>query len=144
MKKILFLFLLIGINCFSQEEEFTKSSENESKKEEKSKEEIFTYVEESASFPGGMKKMQKFIAKKIIIPQKALKYGISGKCYLKFVIDKKGYITNVSVMKGVPNCPECDLAAIEVIKKMPRWKPATADGKKVYSYFTIPINFDIK
>lgn len=146
-KKILFLFLLIGINCFSQEEEqeeFTVQKENVSKKEEKTNDEIYTYVEEPASFPGGTTSLSKFISDNIIIPQSAIKNKTGGKCYIKFVINNKGEILNSKVMKGVPNCPDCDKAAIDVIKKMPNWIPAKNKGELVNSYFIIPINFDIK
>lgn len=35
-------------------------------------------------------------------------------------------------------------AALEIIKKMPKWKPGLKNGKAVRSYYTIPIMFKLK
>ena len=35
-------------------------------------------------------------------------------------------------------------AALEIIQKMPKWKPGLKDGKVVRSYYTIPIMFKLK
>lgn len=106
--------------------------------------EILTFVEEPASFPGGVAAMHKFIQEHINVPQVAVENGYGGKCYLKFVVSPDGSISNVTIMKGVPDCPECDNEAKRVVKSMPPWKPGKNGGKAVYSYFTMPINYDIQ
>jgi periplasmic protein TonB len=105
--------------------------------------EIFTIVEENAEFPGGLAEMARFIQKNMVFPAMAREAGISGKCFLKFVVNENGEISNVEVLKGVPGCQECDREAMRVVKSMPKWKPAKMTGRAVKCYFNLPINFKI-
>lgn len=102
-----------------------------------------THIEILPQYPGGISEMAKFISKNIKYPKSARKKGIEGKCYLKFIVEKNGKADSVKVIKGVPNCIECDIAAIKVIEAMPLWQPATIDGVAVRCYFNIPISFKI-
>ncbi len=106
--------------------------------------EIFTIVEEQAEFPGGLAAMSKYIAQNIQYPAMAREAGITGKCFLKFVVNETGEISNVEVLKGVPGCSECDREAIRVVKSMPKWKAAKMTGKSVKCFFNLPINFKIQ
>lgn len=106
--------------------------------------EIFTIVEEQAEFPGGTAAMYKYIQQNIQYPAMAREAGISGKCFLKFVVNETGEISNVEVLKGVPGCSECDREAIRVVKSMPKWKAAKMTGKSVKCFFNLPINFKIQ
>jgi periplasmic protein TonB len=106
--------------------------------------EIFTIVEEPAEFPGGLAAMSKYIAQNIQYPAMAREAGITGKCFLKFVVNETGEISNVEVLKGVPGCSECDREAIRVVKSMPKWKAAKMTGKSVKCFFNLPINFKIQ
>jgi len=106
--------------------------------------EIFTIVEESAEFPGGTAAMMKYIQQNVQYPAMAREAGISGKCFLKFVVNETGSISDVQILKGVPGCPDCDKEAIRVVKSMPSWKPAKMTGRAVRCYFNLPINFKIQ
>lgn len=106
--------------------------------------EIFTIVEENAEFPGGLSEMAKFIQKNLQYPAMAREAGISGKCFLKFVVNENGDISNVEILKGVSGCPECDKEAIRVVKSMPKWKAAKMTGRSVKCYFNLPISFKIQ
>jgi len=106
--------------------------------------EIFTVVEEMPEFPGGAMEMMKYIQKNIQYPQMAKEAGLSGKCFLKFVVNGNGNITDVTVLKGVPGCGECDREAIRVVKSMPNWKPGKQNGRSVSVFFNLPINFQLK
>lgn len=111
---------------------------------EKPKEpEIFEVVEEPAEYPGGINEMRKYLAENINYPDIAREMGYQGKCYLRFVVSENGYISNVVVKKGVPDCPECDKEAIRVVKSMKQWKPAKNNGKPVNSYYTLPVSFKL-
>ncbi len=105
---------------------------------------IEIYVEEVAEFPGGYANMLKYLAENIKYPQVAIENEISGKCYLKFVVSQDGSISQVSIQRGVPDCPECDKEATRVVRSMPRWKPGKNGGKAVNSYFTLPVNFTLQ
>ncbi|MCE3295182.1 MAG: TonB family protein [Crocinitomicaceae bacterium] len=108
---------------------------------EKKEEEVLTFVDEEAQFNGNM---NEYIVKKLVYPQTAIEMGLSGKCYLKFIVNADGSVTNVSVVRGVPDCPECDKEAVRVIKSMPNWKPGKMNGKAVRTWLQIPINFTLQ
>jgi protein TonB len=103
-----------------------------------------TFVDEEAEFPGGYQGMMAFIQKNLVYPETAIENNVQGKCFLRFVVSVNGNISNVTVTKGVPDCPECDKAAIKAIKAMPNWKPGKLNGRSVSSYCSIPINFAIE
>jgi len=134
--------------------ETTNDIENESfevPKEEKKevvvekKEEpiIYTFVDEPAEFPGGTAAMRKFLADNLQYPQTAQELELQGKCYLQFVVSAAGNISNVTVQRGVPDCPECDKEAIRVVKSMPKWRAGKNGGKEVNSTFNLPIVFKL-
>lgn len=106
--------------------------------------EIFTVVEEMPEFPGGAAEMMKYIQKNIQYPQMAKEAGLSGKCFLKFVVNGNGDISDVQVLKGVPGCQECDREAIRVVKSMPKWKAGKQNGRSVPVFFNLPINFQLR
>jgi periplasmic protein TonB len=106
--------------------------------------EIFTIVEEQAEFPGGLAAMAKFMKDNMQYPAMAREAGISGKCFLKFVVNENGDISNVEILKGVPGCTDCDKEAIRVVKAMPKWKAAKMTGRAVKCYFNLPFSFKIQ
>lgn len=106
--------------------------------------EIFTVVEEMPEFPGGAMEMMKYIQKNVQYPAMAREAGISGKCFLKFVVSGDGAISDVTILKGVAGCPDCDKEAMRVVKSMPKWKAGKQNGRAVSVFFNLPINFTIK
>ena len=114
------------------EKEPVKRSENEP----------FAIVDEQAEFVGGREAMLEFINKNLNYPQAAKDAQIQGKCYLKLIVEKDGSISNVTVMKGVRDYPECDKEAVRLIKMMPKWKPGKINGNPVRSYYHLPIAFN--
>lgn len=104
----------------------------------------FEDVDEEAQFPGGRSKLMEFLGRNLQYPSLPLELGIQGKSYFQFVVDKKGEISRIKVIRKFDECPECDAEAKRVISKMPIWKPAKKNGKNVDSYFQMPINFVIQ
>jgi len=111
---------------------------------EKVVEEIESFVEEDAEFPGGYAEMMKFFGKNMKYPEIAVQAGIEGRTTVRFVVERDGSISNVTIQRGVPGCPECDKEAIRVIKSMPKWKPGKNGGKAVRSYFSMPVTFKLR
>jgi len=101
-------------------------------------------ADEPAEYIGGRSAMMAFIQKNMHYPDVAYQAGIEGRCFLKFVVSKKGDISTVTVQRGVIDCPECDAEAVRVVKKMPLWKPGKTNGKPVDSYFNMPIGFALE
>ncbi len=95
-------------------------------------------------FQGGVMEMMKFIQKNLEYPKIAKEAGLSGKCFIRFVVSKDGLIKNVNIASGVPGCIECDVEAIRVIYAMPKWKPGMQKGKAVNVYYNLPINFQLR
>ena len=104
--------------------------------------EVFVVVEEMPSFPGGESAMQAFIRKNLKYPQIALENGISGRVICTFVIDGKGKITGVEVLRSVD--PNLDREALRVINMMPDWKPGKQQGKPVRVRYTLPVVFRLQ
>lgn len=101
----------------------------------------FTLVEEMPSFPGGETARNKFLAENVVYPQLATESGIEGTVYVSFIVDTKGNITEVKVLRGIGG--GCDEEALRVIKLMPRWKPGRQNGKFVRVLFNMPIYFKL-
>lgn len=107
----------------------------------KSEPEIFHIVDEPAQFPGGMEALRQFFAENLVYPEEAKAAGITGKCYVQFIVSALGNVSNVTVKRGVTDCPACDKEVIRVVKLMPKWIPGTIKGKAVNSVFNLPVTF---
>jgi periplasmic protein TonB len=104
---------------------------------------VYEIVDEPAEYPGGMDAMREYLKKNLMYPAIAKENGIQGKCYLRFVVNTDGSISDVRLLRGVTDCPECDKEATRVVKNMPKWKPGRMNGKDVKMYFTLPIAFKL-
>ena len=59
-----------------------------------------------------------------------------------FVIDEKGKVKDVKVLKGVD--PLLDAEAVKVISASPDWKPARIQGRKVRSEMSLYVEFKLE
>lgn len=75
-------------------------------------------------------------------PKEAVRDGIQGSVLVSFVIDAKGKVTDVKVLKGVD--PLLDDEAVRVISASPDWKAGKVDGKKVKSELTLYVDFRLE
>lgn len=101
--------------------------------------EIFLVVEQQPEFPGGMGALMKYLQQNIKYPQIAKENGVSGRVFVNFVVDDKGRITKIKVLRGVD--PALDAEAVRVVESMPTWKPGKQRGKAVYVSYNLPISF---
>ena len=90
-------------------------------------------------FPGGLKAYQKYLKKNLKWPSKEM--DGQGRVIISFVVEINGRLTNIKVTKKM--APDFDKEALRVIKKMPRWEPATVNGKPIKLNYAIPINFTL-
>jgi len=100
---------------------------------------IFDVVEDMPMFPYGS--ITKWISKHVHYPTLAVENGISGKVYVKFVIERDGSVSNAKIIRGVEST--LDKEALRVVNLMPKWKPGKQRGKPVRVAFTLPINFQL-
>lgn len=105
-------------------------------------EEIFTAVEQMPEFPGGTTEMYRFINNNIKYPAAAQRANVSGRVFVKFVVEPDGSIGNIEVLKGIGF--GCDEEAIRVIKSMPKWNPGRQNGKNVRVFFNMPISYQLE
>ncbi len=93
-------------------------------------------------YPDGTNALYKYLAENIHYPEQAKTEGIEGKVYIRFIVMNNGDIVNVEVTRGIGG--GCDEEAIRVVKSMPKWIPATYEGKFVNVQYVIPINFKLQ
>lgn len=110
-------------------------------KEEEVPVEIFVAVEEMPVYPGGESEMMKFIYAHIAYPEVARENNVQGTVTLRFVVNYKGMVDQVSLIKGVD--PSLNNEAIRVVKMLPQWKPGKQGGKPVNVSFSVPVKFKL-
>lgn len=110
-----------------------------STKDEETK--IICSVEAMPQFPGGEKALMQYIRLNLKYPSQAVKDSVQGRVISRFVVSENGEIRDAEIIKGLS--PECDLEVIRLIKCMPKWMPATQNGRTVPIYFTLPISFQL-
>lgn len=86
--------------------------------------------------------MEKWVYKYLKYPPEAVQEGIQGKVLVGFIIDEKGKVTEVKVLKGVD--PLLDEEALKVIKASPDWKPGYVLGNKVKAELSMYVEFRLK
>lgn len=84
------------------------------------------------------KKMQEHVVKNFNYPESALELGIQGRVSVVFVIDSKGYTTNVR-SRGPDVILERE--AERIIGKLPKMVPGKQRGKPVRVSYAVPIFF---
>ena len=103
---------------------------------------VFVLVEEMPEFPGGPAAITKFIGENTKYPAIAVENGIQGKVYVSFVVNAKGKVENVKIVRGVD--PSLDKEAVRVIESMPMWKPGKQRNKPVKVSYTMPVTFKLQ
>lgn len=111
--------------------EVEKVDPNENKK--------FKIVEKMPEFKGSL---NKYLSENITYPTKAKRMGSEGKVYIQFLVNKKGEIKDVTILRGVNKW--LDEEALRVVKSMPNWNPGKQRGKPVNVIYNLPINFQLK
>ena len=84
----------------------------------------------------------KWVASNLVYPPEAKAKGIQGRVIVQFIIDKKGKLNNVKVLRGVAQI--LDEEAVRVISKSPDWTPGEDKGKKVDVVYQFPVIFQLR
>lgn len=98
-------------------------------------------VEQRAMFPGGQDGMLSFMMQHMKYPKEAEKDKAQGTVVVHFVVESNGSISNVMVPDSLKVHPVLDAAAVQLVKKMPKWKPAMLKGKAVRQYASHVVAF---
>lgn len=94
-------------------------------------------------FPGGDKALFNFINENIQYPEEAKSKGISGTAYYRFMVNKQGKVTNITLLRSAGD-ESLDQEAKRVIEMIPDFKPGIKDNKPVDVPMSMPIRFSNK
>ena len=97
---------------------------------------------EPPSFPGGSAAMMQFIAKNLRYPKAAQEAGVQGRVMLQFTVGQDGTLSDIKVLRSVS--AEIDAEAVRVVRSMPRWTPAKANGKPISARYMVPVAFRLQ
>lgn len=86
--------------------------------------------------------MSKWVYVYLRYPREAVQAGVQGRVLVDFVIDTRGRVTDVKVIKGVSEL--LDAEAVRVINASPDWKPARVRGKKVKCEMSLYVDFKLE
>ncbi len=100
---------------------------------------VYSVVDRMPEFPGGEKKLIRFINENLRYPTDAKKKNEQGKVIVRFVVDKTGKVKDATVLKGMS--ASMDKEALRVVGKLPVWIPGEQAGNKVAVYKVVPIVF---
>mgnify|MGYP000586719502 CR=1 FL=1 len=131
MKYILFLFLLSSVNSFGQENKGGNSKREDG---------VIAVSVVMPEFPGGVIKMNEFIAANYVYPKVETNPKIRGTIWVSCYIEIDGLVTTIKIEKGLSIL--LDKEAIKVIRLMPKWKPGedlNGNVKRMKYYIPIKI-----
>ncbi|WP_185816923.1 energy transducer TonB [Hymenobacter metallilatus] len=100
---------------------------------------LYHTADEMPAFPGGSEAFQKFLRKELRYPDEALRRGVSGRVFVRFVITDEGRIRDAEVVKGLGS--GLDEEALRLVRIMPWWTPGRVGGQPVWMSYTLPIIF---
>ena len=86
--------------------------------------------------------MSKWVYVYLRYPREAVQAGVQGRVLVDFIIDTRGRVTDVKVIKGVSEL--LDAEAVRVISASPDWKPARVRGKKVKCEMSLYVDFKLE
>lgn len=110
----------------------------------------FAVIEDVPIFPGceGLSKsetkdcfqtkIQEHVRKNFVYPESALQLGVQGRVSVIFIVDSKGYTTNIK-SRGPDRLLEKE--AERIIGLLPKMKPGKQRGKPVKVAYAVPIFF---
>jgi protein TonB len=110
------------------------------KEEEEEESKVFLIVEDMPKFQGGtIENFRNYIQSTVKYPQLAMENSISGTVYVSFVVNRRGEVSNINILRPVD--PSLDEAVINALKNAPKWEPGKQREKPVNVSFSIPVKF---
>ena len=98
-------------------------------------------VDKSPLFKGGNAAMLTFLEKNIQYTAQAKRDGVVGKIYASFIINAKGEIEAVKILKGLGSGLDEDV--VRALYRMPPWEHGYFQGKPVSTILNIPVSFNL-
>lgn len=98
----------------------------------------YLYVEQVPVFPGGQEALAKVIRRTLERPAGPRQHG---RVMVNLVVRASGEVTDAQVAPGHGINAAYDAAAIECIRRLPRFAPGERNGKVVDTAITLPVVF---
>mgnify|MGYP000176746840 CR=1 FL=1 len=95
------------------------------------------FVTEEKMLLCGYEQIVKHIASTFKLPYQPRSSGITGTVTVKFIIEKNGRVSNITIVRGIDKLINDE--AIRVIRKLPVFQPAKFLGKPVRMEYTMPV-----
>ena len=91
------------------------------------------------AFPGGVPALKAYFNQPELYPVEAQETHLEGSVRVRFRVLTTGHVTDVKVV--APQGTPLERAAVEAVKKMPRWYPAYRDGEPVQAFQFLQVSF---
>ncbi len=95
-------------------------------------------MEQVPVFPGGQEALAKVIRKTLKRPSGP---RLHGRVMVNLVVQSSGEVTDAQVAPGYGLNTAYDAAAVECIRRLPRFEPGKRNGKVADTAITLPIVF---
>lgn len=87
------------------------------------------------------KGLQAYIDENLVYPDLAIENNIEGSVLLSLKLAANGQVTDIEVAQSLGY--GCDEAALELVKNMPNWTPASSYGRSSPARIVLKVNFDL-
>lgn len=104
------------------------------------KRDLVDFPDTEPSFVGGEEAMKAFIQRELNSSTEDQAF-VAGDVFVEAIIEEDGSVSNERIALGIGNNRAQDAEALRVARSMPKWNPATVEGKPVRSRCIIPIQF---
>ena len=115
----------------------TTGGENEGNGE-KEKENAFIPESVQPEFPGGAAAWMAFLSKWLQVPED-MQPGERKTVLVSFQVGEDGSVTNFQIVRSAGKA--FDNEVLRAMKRMPKWRPAIQNGRKVATSFSQPVTF---
>lgn len=92
-------------------------------------------------FPGGQEGLKDYVCNNLVFPKQEADEGNSGQVVVNCLINENGQVTDCRVAKSASAA--FDEEAVRVCRSLPRFTPATCQGKPVESWYRVTVTFTL-
>ena len=100
---------------------------------------IYTTPAKMPIYPSGKLALAKFLKDNVKYPEEAKAANIKGIVVVSFIVEKSGALTSIEVINGIGK--GCDVEALRIVRKMPKWYPGSVGRKPVRALYKLSIAF---
>ena len=101
----------------------------------------FKFVEDMPTFQGGdISTFSSYLHKEFTCPYLPKRFGIKGKFFIQFIINKDGQMVNLNIKRSIH--PQIDQEIKRIIATAPNWRPAKHNRKLIEIPITVPFEIE--